>query len=181
MGRPSGEYSESSNAAGVVSDWPGTRYHSAAQAPKSVRWHRSEQNGRHGFDFHAVLPPQTGQRTLLTLLVFILTQSDTRHATGDSPPPSRNSPGGAVHSRMSTRVAPSRVCFAQPGCISMTRMAHCRAYRVDWPFPAPNAASREAIPVLKPVARKFPVHKICGIAVDRLVRLPTVCHETRPF
>jgi hypothetical protein len=39
----------------------GTRYDFAAQAPRSINWHRSEQNGRNRLSFfHSTGAPQDG-------------------------------------------------------------------------------------------------------------------------
>lgn len=49
----------------VVDDDPGSRYCSVAQAPKSINWHRSEQNGRHGLPSHPTSREHIGQRRLI--------------------------------------------------------------------------------------------------------------------
>ena len=60
----------------MVKARPGTRYHSAAQAPKSVSRHRSEQNGRQGFGSHGASPLHAGHRTLLAFNYSILCAPD---------------------------------------------------------------------------------------------------------
>lgn len=45
----------------MVRGGPGIRYFPAAHVPRSVNWHRSEQNGRHGFFSQAVGWRQIGQ------------------------------------------------------------------------------------------------------------------------